>query len=152
MSRRALELPANDWMDRVGASLSFACAVHCALAPMVMALLPLAAGAWLYDTSVETSFVFSSTGVAFASLGLGFRVHHNRRIFAFVGAAALLIALGRAVADGMAEVALVTVGALTLAGAHVWNQHLCRSCRTCAATPAVHGTSAPPASGEEHVE
>lgn len=137
-----LEVAAPDWVDRVGASISFACAVHCALAPLALAALPLAAGAWLYGEWAETGFAIGSVGVALISLGLGFRVHHNRRVFMLVGSAIALLAIGRLIGDGVAEIGLVSIGAATLAGAHLWNRHLCRSCRTCAAV-LPHRTHAP---------
>ena len=48
---------AGGWIDRIGATGSFLCAIHCLAAPLVLALIPtLGAAAWFGDR-VEIGFV-----------------------------------------------------------------------------------------------
>jgi hypothetical protein len=122
----------SEWVDRVGAALSLSCAVHCAIAPLLIAALPLAAASWLFDESIEAAFVCGSVATALISLGMGVRVHRRRRVFVLLGVAVLLIAAGRCAGDRLAELVLVGGGAGVLAAAHVVNFHLCRRCRGCA--------------------
>lgn len=130
MTERSLT-SSREWIDRVGATLSLTCAVHCALAPVLLAILPFAAAGWLFDESVEAAFVAGSLATALVSLGMGVRVHRRRPIFILLGLAVGLIAAGQCADDRVAEIALVTAGAVTLAAGHAVNVYLCRQCRTC---------------------
>jgi hypothetical protein len=130
MSARALR-GSGEWVARVGAALSLTCAVHCALAPFLIAGVPLAAASWLFDESVEAAFICGSLATALVSLGMGVRVHRRRPIFILLGLAVLFIATAQCADDRLAEIALVTAGAVTLTAAHAANVYLCRRCRAC---------------------
>ena len=125
---------AGEWVDRIGAALSLTCAVHCALAPLLVAALPLAAATWLFDEPLEAAFVCASVAMGLVSLGMGARIHRRRRLFVLVGIAVVLIAAGRCAPHRIAELSLVSGGAAVLAAAHVVNFRLCRRCRHCADT------------------
>lgn len=130
MTERSLTR-SHEWIDHIGAALSLTCAVHCALAPVLLAILPLAATGWLFDESVEAAFVAGSLATALVSLGMGIRVHRRRPIFVLLGLAVGLIAAGQCADNRAAEMALVSAGAVTLAADHAVNVYLCRQCRAC---------------------
>ena len=62
-------------LDRVGALGSLLCAIHCALLPLVIAVLPsLGVAAWL-GSSFEEAFVLFATGLGLFSMIWGYRRH-----------------------------------------------------------------------------
>lgn len=66
-------------LDRLGATGSLLCAVHCALLPLVIALLPsLGLAAWLGE-GFERGFVLFATLLGLFTLVQGYRRHHAVR-------------------------------------------------------------------------
>ncbi|RNF81856.1 MerC domain-containing protein [Montanilutibacter psychrotolerans] len=66
-------------LDRLGATGSLLCALHCALLPLVIAALPtLGVSGWLGD-GFEFAFVAFATGLGLFSVVWGFRRHHAVR-------------------------------------------------------------------------
>lgn len=66
-------------IDRIGASGSLLCAIHCALLPLLLAVLPsLGVGARLND-GFELAFVAFATGLGIFSLVVGYRRHGSVR-------------------------------------------------------------------------
>ncbi|HEY0505016.1 MAG TPA: MerC domain-containing protein [Lysobacter sp.] len=62
-------------LDRIGALGSLLCAIHCALLPLVIAVLPsLGVAAWL-GSSFEEAFVLFATGLGLFSMVWGYRRH-----------------------------------------------------------------------------
>jgi hypothetical protein len=62
-------------LDRIGATGSLLCAIHCALLPLVIAVLPsLGVAAWLGD-GFEEGFVLFATGLGLFSMIGGYRRH-----------------------------------------------------------------------------
>lgn len=65
----------GNWLDRLGATGSLLCAVHCAALPLVFALLPaLGVSTWLGD-GFERAFVLFATALGLFSLVWGWRRH-----------------------------------------------------------------------------
>ncbi len=120
-------------IDQLGAGLSLACALHCLAAPLLLSLLPFAGLGFLASESMETALLGASLVLAVGSLCWGFRMHHQRRPLLLLGAALLLILGGRFSLEEMAEVACVVLGAGLLAGGHLLNRHLCKTCLQCQA-------------------
>ena len=73
------DLRGHRWIDRFGAMGSLACAVHCALLPVLIAALPsLGIAAWLSD-GFERGFVLFATLLGIFSLVWGYRRHRALR-------------------------------------------------------------------------
>ncbi|TBR38899.1 MULTISPECIES: MerC domain-containing protein [Dyella] len=110
--------------DRVGATASFLCALHCAALPFVLALLPLLGLEFLADHRFERGFVIFACVLALASLLGGYR-RHRRTLplrLAFPGLALLLIGVTFAERYSIGlHSALVTCGGLLVAAAHFIN-------------------------------
>ncbi|HRP71319.1 MAG TPA: MerC domain-containing protein [Luteimonas sp.] len=69
----------HHWIDRFAAAGSLACAAHCALLPVLIAVLPsLGLAAWLGD-GFELGFVAFATMVGVLSLIWGYRRHRALR-------------------------------------------------------------------------
>jgi hypothetical protein len=80
-------------LDRLGATGSLVCAIHCALLPLVIALLPsLGIATWLGE-GFERGFVTFATLLGFFTLVWGYRRHREVRALGMLipGLAALWI-------------------------------------------------------------
>lgn len=111
-------------LDRVGATASLLCAVHCMLLPFVLALLPLIGLEFLAGHTFERIFVACAAALASASILVAYRRHrHPQALFLMIPGIALLV-LGVAI-DINAHVVIHTVsvvtGGLLVASAHVTN-------------------------------
>ena len=122
------------WIDQFGAGLSLACALHCLAAPLLLSLLPFAGLGFLASESIETALLGASLVLAVGSLCRGFRIHQQRRTFLLLGAAFLLILGGRFSPEETSEVVCIVLGAGLLAGGHLLNRHLCKTCLQCQAS------------------
>ncbi|MBC7991219.1 MAG: MerC domain-containing protein [Luteimonas sp.] len=113
--------------DRLGFAASFLCAVHCALLPIALALLPslgLGMGGWI---DLDQGFVVFATLLGATTLTLGYRRHRTFHAWALLVPALVLvwIASFTPLHSHTAGHALVMViGGLMLAGAHFLNLRL----------------------------
>lgn len=113
--------------DRVGFAASFLCAVHCALAPVLLALLPafgLGIGGWV---DIDQAFVIFATLLGITTMSLGYRRHRAFRAWALLVPGLLLIWLGSFTElhdHGGAHLVVMTLGGLALAAAHGLNLRL----------------------------
>jgi hypothetical protein len=122
----SLQTTQRGWQiaDRIGATAAFLCAVHCALLPFVLALLPLLGLEFLADHRFERGFVLCAATLATVVLIGGFRRHrqHMPLLLALPGLALLIagisVDLDRQV---VVHSILVTCGGMMLAAAHVAN-------------------------------
>lgn len=111
-------------VDRVGATASLLCAVHCALLPFVLALLPLIGLEFLAGHTFERVFVACAATLASASILFAYRRHRRpQALFLMLPGIALLL-FGVAV-DLDVHVVFHTVavvcGGVLVASAHVTN-------------------------------
>jgi len=124
--------------DRIGFIASFLCAIHCALLPVVLALLPtlgLELGGWL---DFDQAFVVFATVLSLITLSLGWKRHHLLRPWYALAPGLILLWLGafgplhahpdhdhaHEHAEVIVHAVIMTVGGLLLAGAHFWNMRL----------------------------
>lgn len=124
-----------DRLDRAGATASFLCAIHCALMPFVITMLPLLGLSFLASEPVEWSLLLASATLGTLSLCAGFREHGSRRAFGVLGIALALLVMGRLLHEhhlGWWGPVFMVLGGLAMMGAHGVNQWLCRTCRSCA--------------------
>lgn len=115
--------------DRVGATASFLCAIHCALLPFVLALLPFLGLEFLADHRFERGFVMFACALALLALVSGFRRHHGARPLMLAIPGLLLLVVGVTFAESWSVVlhsVLVTCGGLLVASAHFVNLYIDR--------------------------
>ncbi|NCT68135.1 MAG: MerC domain-containing protein [Rhodanobacteraceae bacterium] len=113
--------------DRFGATASFLCAVHCAVLPLVIALLPSFGLGVLADHRFEHAFIAFASLLALTTLLIGFRRHQRYRAFWFVAPGIALLVAG-VVVDFVhtpwLHAALVALGGTLVALAHLTNLRL----------------------------
>jgi hypothetical protein len=121
-------------LDRIGATTSSLCAIHCALMPLVITILPLIGLGFLADERVEWLLVGTCAALGIASICLGHREHKRKRAAALLCLGLSLLAVGRVSEEralGRYSVVIVVLGGLAVAASHVVNRRLCMACRTC---------------------
>ncbi|UNK43392.1 MerC domain-containing protein [Luteimonas sp. S4-F44] len=124
-------MPAHDSAlrraDRVGFAASFLCAIHCALLPLALALLPalgLNLGGWV---DIDQAFVVFATLLGLTTLTLGYRRHRAFRAWFLLLPGLALVWAGAFTHlhdHTLTHVVVMTIGGLLLAGAHLLNLRL----------------------------
>lgn len=113
--------------DRAGFAASLLCAVHCALLPVVVALLPafgLKVGGWI---DFDQAFVVFASLLGATTLTLGYRRHRAFHAWMLLVPGLLLVWGASFTAlhqHGLAHTVMMTLGGLALAGAHLLNLRL----------------------------
>lgn len=126
------ETPRRWWhaADRLGATASFLCAIHCAALPFVIALLPVMGLSFLADHRFEAGFVAFASVLASLALISGYRRHRRRAPLVFAIPGLVLLMLGVTFLHGhspLVHSVLVTCGGLLVASAHFVNLRVDRS-------------------------
>jgi hypothetical protein len=140
-------------LDRAGTTASFLCAIHCALMPVAVTILPVFGLGFIAHEAVEWMLIGLSASLGIISLMMGYRAHRSYHALLVLGMGVGLLCLGRlshppvctanhdhathithshepAHGRGL-SVTLLVLGGLTVAGAHMINRHLCHSCLSC---------------------
>lgn len=115
-------------LDRLGATGSLLCALHCALLPLLIAVLPtLGIAAWL-DDGFERGFVAFATMLGLFTLLWGYRRHRAVRALWLLlpGLAALWLGIGYGPLHetAVAHAIVMTVGGTLVGLAHLANLRL----------------------------
>lgn len=110
--------------DRVGATASFLCAIHCVMLPFVLAALPLLGMGFLADHRFERIFVACAATLASVTILTAYRRHRKRHaLFLMVPGIALLLSgiLIDIEHHEWLHTGLVVCGGVLVASAHVIN-------------------------------
>lgn len=117
--------------DRVGATASMLCALHCAALPFVLALLPLLGLSFLAGHAFERGFVLGAAALAGIVLVRGWRRHRRNMPLALAVPGLLLLVAGVCVDLDTAVTAhtiMVVSGGLLVSAAHLFNLRLSHHC------------------------
>jgi hypothetical protein len=122
--------PLARWVDSLGMSGAALCAIHCALLPVALVLLPVLGLGWWNSPAFEFGFVLFATLLASASLWHGYRHHRAYHAFlwlvpglALLWAGILVEALHHPV---VAHAITMSLGGSLVALAHLANMRLSR--------------------------
>ena len=116
------------WVDSIGSVGATLCAIHCALLPVALALLPVLGLGVLASTGFEQAFVLFATTLAIASLLHGYRRHRAYRAMIFLVPG--LVALWAGILLPILHESLIghavamSVGGTLVAVAHLVNMRL----------------------------
>ena len=120
-------------MDRAAIGLSMLCAVHCALMPVALTLLPAAASTPLAGEDFHRMMLLGIVPLSVVALLTGCRRHKSPYVAALGlgGLGILLIAAfaGHHLMGEAGEKIATLVGAATISLGHIQNQRLCRKHR-----------------------
>lgn len=141
----SIQTPKPRWWhvaDRIGATASFLCAIHCALLPFVLALLPFLGLEFLASDRFERGFVMFASVLAMFALIRGYRRHQTASPLMLAIPGLLLLMIGVTFVSHYSIIVhsvLVTCGGLLLASSHFVNlRHDRQYCRIRAGS--VHAT------------
>ncbi len=116
-------------LDRAGMTASVVCAVHCALLPLVITLLPLWGLEFLAEEWVELFMIGLALIIGILSLSVSFKKHHQRKMPLLLLTAGFgIIVIGHLSHSALLEPILIPTGGLTIAVAHYinWRFSACR--------------------------
>ncbi len=121
--------------DKAAIGLSLACALHCLMVPLLMALFPPGVLSGLGDERIHLGLLFLIFPISVFSLTFGCRVHRNLTLVA-VGVTGICILIFSAfLAHDMGGESLETAGTLLGSGivalSHALNFKFCRSAYIC---------------------
>ena len=128
--------------SQVGSYASLACAIHCALTPIVILVLPFLTTHFSTEWNIVLSSIFGETTewlflaaiCLFAGFGLltTYSIHQDKRPGYLSALGLLLLLLARLTTDHLStgEVTLEVLGAGLIAVAGFWNRRLCQ-CSNC---------------------
>ncbi|MET3115045.1 hypothetical protein AAKU52_002788 [Pedobacter sp. CG_S7] len=123
---KQLKLKMN--LDRFGITASTLCAIHCAVLPFMLTILPLWGLGFLANESIELTMISISIIIGVWSLGRSYWLSHRNLlptlllIFGFV-----FIASGHFLGIAVLEPILIPLGGFTIATAHLINLRLFKS-------------------------
>lgn len=121
-------------LDRVGSIASVTCAIHCAVMPVALTVLPAGLGATLGSEWIEWVLFACSTVIGAMSVWRGRRLHGRSTALIVCFAGLAMLALGRIGEErlwGSMGVGSVVIGGFIIASAHLINLRLCKSCAVC---------------------
>lgn len=146
-------------LDKIGATASLLCAVHCIAMPVLLVILPLIGLSFLLDETFEKVFIGLSVALAVFNTCWGYKVHKKHRVIllSLIGSLLLLFVtfiLGHGhphefhdhshhshhhahheevsrMQSSTINLSLLVIGALLIAGGHFLNQYFCRKCTDC---------------------
>ncbi len=121
----------NSRLDSVGSIVSFICAIHCFLTPLVVVFLPLAIAGSLGHTTIHSWLVIVSLVLALFSVILGHRRHKKYNIFFLPVVAAVLFYFSSSHSHDWSHALCMGLAGLILVSTHVINRKLCQDCKVC---------------------
>ncbi|NCD71066.1 MerC domain-containing protein [Mucilaginibacter agri] len=111
-------------MDKLGMGVSIACAIHCALLPVIITTLPLLGIGFLANSYFETSIIITSLIIGYASLTKSFCKHNRTTPLVIITIGFGIIFIGKFLADHSQEWLFLALGGLIIASAHYYNSRL----------------------------
>ncbi len=132
LTRTPTEANLSSRLDWIGASASMLCAIHCALLPLVITLLPMSGLAGESHLLVDLSLLVVSLTVAMLSLRNGYLKHHHRwGAIRLAIAGFLVLFVGIILHEEAYGRYVMALGGTLVAVSHIWNARLCKHCRRC---------------------
>ncbi|WP_161596870.1 MerC domain-containing protein [Chitinophaga vietnamensis] len=123
-----VRLPGRMNLDALGIGASLLCAIHCALLPLLMTVLPLLGAAIFENATVEYALLGASFLIGCLALGRGYWRTHRRLLplLLFAGGFSLLVFGHFMHAGNWIPPVIITVGAVAIITAHLLNLRHCR--------------------------
>lgn len=118
--------------DKLGIGLSFLCAIHCLLTPILILSLPLLARYYLVHPAFHLILALVIVPVALLAFYFGIRHHHNYWVLVWGLPGLALVTVTPLFVHQLHytwnESILMVIGSFLLVAAHLLNRRACRSC------------------------
>lgn len=119
-------------LDFLGFSASFLCAIHCALLPILLTFSAMAGLEFLEDPFIEYGMIGLSAVLASLSLIGSYKKSHRNPLPLYIVAFGFTSIMFSHLGDSeVFEAIFMTIGGFSIAGSHVYNWKLCKSCEAC---------------------
>ena len=121
--------------DKAAIGLSFACALHCLMVPLFLAIFPSSTLSGLGDERIHLGLLALIIPISVFSLTLGCRVHRNLTVVAVGVTGICFLCFSALLAHNMGGESLETAGTLLGSGivalSHALNFKSCRAAHAC---------------------
>lgn len=118
-------------LDKVGSVVSFVCAIHCFLTPLLIVIFPVALAEVLGHHVAHDWLVIASISLAIISLIIGHQKHKNYNIFILPVISAFLFMLSAHKHNDWSNSLILATAGLILVATHLLNRKLCEQCKDC---------------------
>jgi hypothetical protein len=118
-------------LDTVGTFVSFVCAVHCFLTPLLIVIFPVAIARYLGNSNAHDWLVISAVCLALVSLVVGHRKHKNYNIFILPVISSVLFYFTSHDNQSWSNSLILATAGLILVVTHLLNKRLCDKCDHC---------------------
>ena len=116
-------------LDSAGMTASILCAIHCAVVPLLITVLPLAGLGFLANPLVEWSMIIFALFIGTYAIGISYlRTHHRILPVILLISGFLVIIIGHVFVSGWREALVVPLGGLLIATAHFFNFRYTGAC------------------------
>lgn len=124
--------------DALGIAASLACAIHCAILPLVLTSLPVLGINIIDHMGFEYVMIFLAMVIGFYSLSHGYRIHHRSLLPSLLfGAGIVLLFLKQAFHEYQLYFLVPAVSLIV--AAHLINYRGCRKAGHCSGDTCSHG-------------
>ena len=118
-------------LDSAGMTASILCAIHCAIVPLLITVLPLAGLGFLANPFIEWSMIIFTLCIGIYAIGLSYlRAHHKLLPSILLIIGFLIIIAGHLFVKGWREAIIVPAGGLLIATAHFFNYRYSANCNS----------------------
>ena len=111
--------------DVLGISVSVACAIHCAVFPLILSGLPMLGSGIFTHLAFELTMIAIATVIGLVALFHGYKKHHHRLLPACIFVTGILLLVSKHLSSA-AEVYLLIAAIAMIISAHLLNYKLCR--------------------------
>jgi len=123
--------------DALGIAASVACAIHCAVLPLILTSLPIFGTNIIDHSGFEYTMILLAMGIGYYSLWHGYKKHHHSPIPALVfSSGIILLFLKQAYHDH--QLIFLIPAVMAIVAAHLLNYKLCRKANHCHAGDCSH--------------
>lgn len=123
---------ASTKLDSIGMTASTLCAIHCALVPVFITILPLIGLGFLANPLFEWGMIILAFIIGVSSISSSyFRLHKRLLPLLLLTTGFTIIIIGHVFITGWVEAIVVPIGGFTIATAHFINYKYVGACKTC---------------------
>ena len=116
--------------DALGIAASIACAIHCAVLPLLMTSLPIFGINIIKNTAFEYGMIFLAAGIGVYALRHGFQKHHHKKTPVLLFTIGIILLLLKQSIEKNILVFLIPA-VILIVTAHILNYLHCRKANHC---------------------
>jgi MerC mercury resistance protein len=121
----AIQMNSKINWDALGITASVACAIHCAVLPLLLSSLPLLGVDIIQNTFFEYGMIVLTFGVGIYALSHGYRLHHHRLSPLLIFSLGIVFLLAKQIWHSI-HIWLLIPAVTAIVSAHYLNYRYCR--------------------------